>query len=201
MRSRIQQNTNTSYIFAGSTRNMMMDIFTLDSSPFYKSAFPLFLGPIDETLFIIYLRKKFLSGKRKIDTELLRKIIKLCGEVPGDIQRFCAGLWEVSSYEDQITDSFFPKAYDLIFALETPVYERILHDTSSQQLKCLVALANLGGESPLSKELIIESGITLGGSVNKALNSLVEKRILQHQNKKFKFCNPFFKSWLLIKNI
>jgi len=201
MRSRFQKMICMSFIFAGSIRNTMMDIFTLDSSPFYKYAYPLLLGPIEEDIFINHLRNRFMTGKREIENELLRKIIKLCGEVPGDIQRFCAALWEISSYGDKIVTGMFTKAFDMIFSLEMPIYERILHDVSSQQIKCLVALSKLGGESSLSKQLIEETGITLAGSVNKALNSLVEKRVLQKQDNRYKFCNPFFKSWLLVKNI
>ena len=201
MRSKIQKMVNTPFIFAGSIRNAMIDIFACEPSPFYKSAFPLNLGPLEEKTFIKYLQEKFLSGKRKIKENILSEVITICGKIPGDIQRFCASLWEVSSYGDNITLDIFPKAFETIFALELPVYERILYETSSQQIKCLTALARLGGESSLSQVLIAESGITLAGSVNKALNRLVEKRILQKKEKYYKFCNPFFKSWLLIKNI
>lgn len=201
MRSRIQKLTDKAFIFAGSIRNKMIDIFTVDSWPFYKSAFPLSIGPLEKEIFFNYLKNKFLTGKRTISDDLLNRILQICGDVPGDVQRFCTALWEVSSYNDELNDSYLKNAWDNIFAMELPVYEEILFNISAQQLKCLVALARLGGESPLSGDLVIGSGITLAGSVNKALNRLVEIRVLQKQNKKFKFCNPFFKSWLLVKNI
>ena len=88
-----------------------------------------------------------------------------------------------------------------IWLYALPVYERILHSVSPQQMKTLLALADLGGESGISRELIQRTGIPLSGSVHKAMKGLVEKRIVCKLNDVYKFSNPFFKCWVLSKNI
>jgi len=201
MRSKIQTLTHVAFVYAGSVRNSMLDIFTQDSSPFFKSAFPLNVSAIEEDVFLKFIAKKFRKSRRKIDAAAMHKIYGVCNGVPGDIQRLCASLWDISDDDDEINDVLLPAALKHVFAFEIPAYERILHSVSPQQMKTLLALADLGGESGISHELIQRTGITLSGSVHKAMKGLVEKRVVCKLNETYKFSNPFFKCWLLSKNI
>ncbi len=201
MRSKIQVLTKVSFIYAGSLRNAMLDIFTLDSSPFFKSAFPLHVTTIEESVIKKFLVSKFAKSNRSINSPALHSVYMLSSGIPGYIQRFCACLWDITNDGDEIDDSFLPDALKSIFAMEYPAYERILHDISSQQLKTILALARIGGESIISQEFIQLTGITLTGSVNKAMKGLFNKRVVCIVNDKYKFSNPFFRCWLLAKNI
>ena len=201
MRSKIQALTRVAFVYAGSLRNSMLDIFTLDSSPFFKSAFPLNVSAIEEDVFLQFISEKFIKSRREVDADVMHKIYEVCNGVPGDIQRLCASLWDISNDEEEIRETLLPEALMHIFSLEIPIYERILHSISSQQMKTLLALAELGGESSVSHELIQRTGITLSGSVHKAMKGLVGKRVVCKLNDVYKFSNPFFKCWLLSKNM
>ena len=201
MRSKIQAATGIEFIYAGSIRNAMLDIFTLDSSPFFKAAFPLRVAPIEESVFQKFMASKFSKSRRKVSAPVLHSVYSLCSGIPGDIQRLCACLWDMSDDGDVIDAASLPEALKQIFSLEIPAYERILHSVSSQQLKTMLALARIGGESALSQELVRASGITLVGSVHKALKGLFEKRVICKVNDVFKFSNPFFRCWLVTSNM
>lgn len=201
MRSKIQALTHVAFVYAGSLRNSMLDIFTVDSSPFFKSAFPLNVSAIDEDVFLKFIAGKFKKNRRKIDSAVLHRIYGVCNGVPGDIQSLCASLWDISNDGNEINEALLPEALKHIFALEVPIYERILHSISSQQMKTLLALAELGGESSVSNEFIQHTGISLSGSVHKAMKGLAAKRIVCKLDGSYKFSNPFFKCWLLYKNI
>ncbi len=201
MRSKIQMLTQVAFVYAGSLRNSMLDIFTLDSSPFFKSAFPLNVSAIEENEFLKFISSKFARSHRRLDPDILHKIYTVCNGVSGDIQRLCASLWEISNDHDEISEAQLPAALKYIFSLEIPAYERILHSVSPQQMKCLLALAEMGGELQISPAFIQCTGISLSGSVHKAMKGLVEKRVLCKLSSTYKFSNPFFKCWLLTKNM
>jgi hypothetical protein len=201
MRSKIQFLTDVSFVYAGSLRNAMLDIFTLDSSPFFKSAFPLFVATIEESVILKFLEDKFSNNQRTVDVSVLHSVYRLCSGVPGDIQRLCACLWDITDSGDEIDSTILPEALKSIFAMEAPAYERILHDVSAQQLKTVLALAQIGGESNISQELVMQTGITLVCSVRKAMKGLLEKRVVCFVNNTYKISNPFFGCWLLTKNI
>lgn len=47
---------------------------------------------------------------------------------------------------------------------------------------------------------IMPNGITAPASIKKALNRLVQLKVIYRHEGEYKFVNPFFKSWLIWKN-
>jgi len=201
MRGKIQQHSETCYCFAGSVRNNMEEIFTSRTSPFFKSAFALNVGPLDRGEFTRFIRRKFATGNRTIQDEALQAVTDIGCDNPGDIQRLCVALWQITEGGDNITREQLPDALEFVFAIENRAYEDIVEQITGQQMSCLRALAAQGGKAGISGEFVAETGITLSTSVRKAMNRLVEKRILFKREKLYRFCDPFFRAWLLRKNL
>jgi len=200
LRSKVQFHCDIPYIFAGSIRNQMSDIFTSPESPFFKSAIAIDVGTLSPDGFTTFLKEKFRKGRRKITDETLAAIIASTESVPGDVQELCGALWDTSSAGEGISEERFPRALELIFSRESKGYETVLVQITGQQLKCLTGLARLGGKSPLSAAFLEGVGITLPASVKKALNRLVQIKVIYRYQGEYKFINPFFKLWLLWKN-
>ena len=200
LRSKIQFHTDIPYVFAGSVRNRMAEIFTHPDSAFFKSAALLNVGRIDPGKFSDFLQRRFAQGKRKVDGCVMEKAFELADEIPGDIQQLCAALWEVTSYKGQITEDVIPNALQLIFARESKGYEAVLLQITALQLRCLVGLAQLGGKTPMSKDFLRETGIATPASVQRALSRLEKLKIIYRHEGRCKFVNPFLKSWLIHKD-
>ncbi len=200
LRSKVQFHTEIPYIFAGSVRNKMEEIFTDPGSAFFKSAVTLNVGQLERDIFCDFLRTRFLRGKREVSQALLDKILEIGQEVPGDVQQLCGAVWEVTSEKETIDDGIIPAALELIYSRELKGYEASLGYITGQQLRCLMGLARLGGESPLSSQFVNATGITQPASIKKALDRLIKLRIVYKYKKEYKFINPFFRSWLLHKN-
>ncbi len=201
LRSKIQFHSSIPYIFSGSVRNKMFDIFNNPESAFFKSAISVEVKELNPKYFIEFLKNKFASGKRKISDSTIIKLFDIADNIPGDVQQLCAALWDITSYKDKISESNIPEALKLIFARESKGYEHILVQITEQQLKCLVGLAKIGGKSTQSATFLNISGISLPASVKKALNRLEKLKIVYRYEKEYKFINPFFKSWLIFKNL
>ena len=74
LRGRIQLDASTAYIFLGSIRNRMTDIFWSPDSPFYHSAAALPVGEIDGKDFLSFLQGRFATGGRRLPKEMFDKI-------------------------------------------------------------------------------------------------------------------------------
>jgi hypothetical protein len=200
LRSKIQFHKDIPYIFAGSVRNQMSEIFTHPESAFFKSAISVDVGPLDADAFARFLADKFALGKRIVEPEAMAKVIELAENVPGDVQELCEALWETTSFKDAIHEASIAPALELIYARESKGYEAALVQLTGQQLKCLVGLARMGGKAPLSSAFIQGVGIAGPASIKKALNRLGQLKIVYRHQGEYKFVNPFFKSWLQWKN-
>ena len=196
LRSRIQSHNEISYIFSGSVRNKMFEIFNSPDSPFFKSAIALDIGPIEDKLFTEYIINRFAIGKRDISHDVINTIFELSYNIPGDIQRLCYAIWEVSSYGETITMEHIPHALENIYMMNKRMYEILVPMLSEQQLICLRSIAKSGGEVSINKEFIEMTGIYSEGSVRKALNRLIDRRMIMKNGTTYKICDPFFGYWL-----
>ncbi len=201
MRSRIQLHTNTPYIFAGSLRNEMDRMFFDHESPFYKAASRFEIGPLKSSEFKPFIIKAFSSGQRTVSEDLIDLVFNISNNVPGDIQRLCQSLWSQSSASDHLEIADFGSALQRLFGDEERAYSIFLENITEQQLKCLRALAEVGGAASLGGEFLTLTGITANSSVQRALNSLVKKRIIFRDIKLYRFCDPFFGEWIKYKRL
>lgn len=201
LRSKIQYHANIAYIFAGSIRNRMDEIFTRPDSPLFKSAIPITVGPLREKDLSDFITKKFLTGKRTITDGALKRIFHFSDNITGDIQQLCEALWSVTSYGDSINEDHLASAFKLIFARESKSYEWMLSELTAVQLKCLVGLSRVGGKTPTSSSFLKASGIRQPSSVTKAIKKLLKLQVIFKSNKEYRFVNPFFKAWLNARNL
>lgn len=196
MRSCIQLHSETPYVFAGSVRNEMDRMFFDHASPFYKSAIRFELGPLKRDSFSTFLQNSFKTGKRSVSTDLLSRLFDVCHDVPGDIQRLCQCLWDETSSGDPLDTPLLNRALLRLFSNEERAYSILLEYVTGHQLKCLRALSEQGGTASLGGEFLAMTGITTNSSVQRAMGSLVKKRILFRDGKAYRFCDPFFGEWI-----
>lgn len=199
LRSKIQFQSNIPYIFVGSIRHKMDEIFTHHDSPFFKSAIPLTVDPLPYEEFSEFLRKKFSTGQRKIDDKVLEKVFKIANNIPGDIQQLCEALWEVTLEKEIISPDKLKNALELIFAREQKSYENYISLLTNIQLRCLMAIAKEGGKSVFSVAFMKSAGFTNPSSVRRAITRLIKLNILFESSGEYKFINPFFRAWLPYK--
>ncbi|MBA7656833.1 hypothetical protein ES703_64760 [subsurface metagenome] len=197
LRSKIQFQRTIPYIFVGSIRHKMDEIFTHHDSPFFKSAIPLTVGPLPYDEFSKFLKRKFTRGQRKIDDQVLQKVFEITNNIPGDIQQLCEALWEVASKRQIIGTNKLKSALELIFAREQKSYETFVSLLTDFQLKCLTALAKEGGRRVYSMDFVKAVGHHSSASVNRAITRMININILFKSGKEIRFVNPFFKAWLL----
>ena len=196
LRGMIQHQEFTSFVFCGSVRSSMEDIFTNHDSPFFNMAMRLQLGPLDRDIFIKFLAVKFMEGGRVPGDALLDKIIDLCGDNPGAVQRFCTALWLATSTGQIIVEEDLVKAWERLFAMQAEQYGIILQGLSNQQYQALRALARFGGKSKVTGEFVLMTGISLQASLVKALKGLVDKRVVVKEKTVYKIGDPFLTGWL-----
>lgn len=196
IRSKIQSHQHIPYIFIGSLRNKMYFIFNDPESPFYKSAQCLEIGPLNKKIFTTYINKRFKLGKREASNKTIELIMDEVNEIPGDVQRLCYAIWEISTYGEKIVPEHINKALLNICQMEAKMYELIVLSLSSQQTQCLKTLAKVGIATGVTKNFIEQTNITLPASIHKALNRLVERRLVIKIGGKYKICDPFFSVWL-----
>ena len=197
LRGLVQQQEQTSFVFSGSVRNSMEDIFTRDDSPFFQLAMRMQVGPLNRKKFKPFLTRKFARGGRKLAAGFLDTVLDICSDNPGAVQRFCTALWQATSSGQEITEKELSGAWQRLLAMQGEQYGMIMQELSVQQAQTLVALAKAGGRSYLSRDFMVLTGIALQPSVAKALKGLIARRVVIKEGTEYRIADPFLRGWLV----
>lgn len=199
MRSEIQTHAETPYIFAGSIRQKMYEIFMDPKHPFYKSALPLEIGPIEFDEIAPIVIRLFETGGRKVAPEYLQGLYIMLYGNTGDFQQLCSSLWEASSPGQTLDRNVIKNALEMVWETEMPVYASVRKGLTNQQNRVLQALALTDGKEPFGSNFRKVAGEISLGTVQKALAKLEELDLVfqPHDSKDYRFYAPFLKLWLI----
>lgn len=196
LRCRIQFQAGIPYLFTGSIRRQMVNIFDNPDSPFYKSAVTLSVGSIARSAFVGFLKSRFASAGRKTADDVIDLVLDEVVDIPGDAQELCEALCDVTEDKGPIVPEDVQAALQVVYAREGDKFESFIARLSPIQFKMLVALAVHGGKGTQSAEFLASAGIANAASARKALNKLEELRLIYCYRSEWKFNSTFFRSWL-----
>ena len=197
LRSRIQMLPEVCFVFSGSVRADIVDIFTNPSSPFFKSAIALTVGPVPDDDFAPFLTERFARGRRTVARDLLDEIFDFTNRIPGDVQQFCSAVWNATEPGTVVGREDLKRALSDIFAQEGGAFEIQTERLTRFQFKALVAVARWGGKKVFSGEFIRHAEAPSAATVARALKSLVGTGLLFVHEREYRFFNPFLRAWLL----
>lgn len=196
MRSRIQFMSRTAFVFLGSARNRMLDIFMSPKSPFYKSAALFDVGMIPDDDFYAFAVERFASGRRKLPRALFDRILSLVARTSGDVQELCDAIWQVSGRGDTLTDEHFERGLQQIFHREGAAYSTFVKPLTDIQFRVLRALAAEGGRHPSANAFLEKARVTNVTSVKRSLVALEKSGLIYLCDGEWKFVSPFFREWI-----
>ena len=200
LRGKIQFQADVPYVFLGSVRNKMMDIFDDPDSPFYKSALTLCVGEIPREDFRTFISLRFKDGGRTASSEMLDRILDAANDVPGDVQELCEAIWEVSFGRRAVQEADLGEALKLIYMREGEKFESWCERLSPFQFKMLVAIARMGGQSTQSGDFLAKAGIANAATARKSLLRLQELHYVYFFRGEYRFSSTFFREWLLSRS-
>ena len=196
MRARIQLDSRTPYVFLGSVRNRMSDIFWKHSSPFFHSATALPVGEIDADDFFTFLRSRFATGGRDFPRDAFDAVSAKARRIPGFVQELCDAIWQVTAPGGSIGGEVIRQGLETIFARERDHYAFALKQLTALQARVLAAIAQRGGREIFSAAFLELVDTRNAASVKKAVDKLVREDMIYFFEEEYRLANPFFGEWM-----
>ena len=78
LRTRIQQCKQTMFIFSGSKRHLMSNMFNTSSKPFYQSAISMGLEPIPMDVYADFACRMFKERDKEVDISVVERVYNMC---------------------------------------------------------------------------------------------------------------------------
>lgn len=199
LRTEIQHMRNISFIFCGSKKHIMTDMFSSESGAFYESSRFMFLEEIGSEAYSSFIHRMFDKGGISIDDEAVTFILDWTMRHTFYTQSLCHALFDSGMREigiDQAKD-----CAGLLLQENEPRFYEIRGLLTKGQWKYLTAIAKEGTVAqPTAGAFLQKYGIVSASSAFRNLQFLVDKElVLENQTsdgKTYRVYNVFLSRWL-----
>lgn len=198
LRTHIQKLRNSNFIFAGSERHMMQEMFTSATRPFYNSADILELKAIAPEIYIPFVMEHFEKRGKSISAENVEWVYKLFKGHTYYIQRTFNESFADTDKGEECTKEIIESAIDNMVSSNDTIFREILSNIPEKQKALLYAIAKDGEATQItSAQFIKRHSLQSASSVQAAAKKLLEKDIITQINKVYSVTDKLFAMWMM----
>jgi hypothetical protein len=199
MRASFQHHKLTTYVFMGSKRHIIEEMFGNSNRPFYKFAIPFPLGNIATEEFKNFILAKFRETGITVETSLVDSVLALTQGHPYFTQELCHEIWNIACEKNVIQKSVIDQAIANILRIHNDLFIRMWDSMTIPQRKVLFALSLENTISSIySVTLIQKYNLRSASHVRRAMNQLIKNGIVEKANSDYYVADIFFKEWIKI---
>ncbi|MDF1576729.1 MAG: ATP-binding protein [Bacteroidales bacterium] len=194
LRAYVQKANNISFIFSGSRKHMLADMFSQPSRPFFNSTEMMFLEVIDRSAYFAFIRAHFSERGKTIDEEALNRIAQYTGLHTFYVQFLANRLF--SSFKKTGVREVDQSIQTILHENE-PIYANYINLLTITQYKTLRAIALEGVvENPTSGNFLARYRLGAASTVSQAVSSLTGKEFIHNDAGRLSVQDKFFAQWI-----
>jgi len=180
LRTYIQQTRNLTFIYCGSKKHLMADIFTNEKKPFYSSTTFVSLGKIEEKPYADFIRRLFQEHGRKISDEALQFILDWTRRHTYYTQQLCHTVFANCDENVGIVEA--KAACDQLMKQGEAVYLQYRQMLTVKQWGFLIAVAKEGSVQQItSAQFLGRHKIGSASASQRLADALCEKGLLNDE--------------------
>ena len=191
LRRHIQGHTNIAYVFCGSQRHLLTELFNDRNRAFYRLAQPYPLGKIETEAYVSWAVPLFEAAGHRIEPELVRHVAARCDHHPMYIQQFLFHLWPLKN--SSVADVAAVEAE--ILRRNHNSYLNLWDNLTLNQKKALKLVAAKGGRQLYGAEALMHAGFKAGSQLKRALDALTTRDLLE-KNGDYRIHDVLFSRWV-----
>lgn len=197
LRTKIQQCKQTLFIFSGSRRHLMSQMFNSPSKPFYQSVITTDLKPLDKKVYTDFACRLFKEYGKTISQAFVEQVYDDYEGVTWYMQILLNELFALTEKGQNCDVGLYPIALKNVIQTQESSYKDTLANVSSKQKPVLLVIAKeREANNMTSSKFLKDNGLVSSSSVQSALKGLLEKDIITRTEKGYKVYDYFFAEWL-----
>jgi hypothetical protein len=198
LRTHIQHCNNASFIYTGSERTMMANIFQSAARPFYQSTTMVNIGPLPQEKYIPFACRLFRERGKEIEATTVEQVYQRFEGVTWYMQRVMNELYARTPMGAICQPDMIEPAIRAILDANSYTYESLLFQLPAKQKALLMAIAKAGKAKNLTSSAFIKQyHLTSSSSIQSAIKGLVEKDFVTTHLGIYQVYDLFFRMWLL----
>jgi AAA+ ATPase superfamily predicted ATPase len=196
LRSKVQQQRNTNYLFFGSKTHLLTDLFNSKKRAFYNAASQVTIGPLPQKDTIKHLRGRFAESGITLSPAMAKYMISVAADIPHYIQLLAAEIWQyMINSRKLVTKRIIDDCTGRVLAFKGDYYME-LFDRRSQSQKQLLQALTVEGKNIFSTTYIRTYRLPSAATLQRALKELINEGIVERVNDEYFISDPFFKRFI-----
>ncbi|MCW8877127.1 MAG: AAA family ATPase [Kangiellaceae bacterium] len=195
LRTIANKRVNTSFVFTGSKRNILLAMFNDSGRAFFKLGTEFELPPINKNEFFVWVNQRMELKKIHVEKAAFEYLYYSADGETRFIQQVCHQIFRQSEKATSVDLTTIKKLISDVIKKKTYNAQLLNRYTAAQQ-NTLKLIAITDGSNIYQNELLATSGISKATAQSAVRSLLKEGVIFQEPNKKLSFEDVEFKLWL-----
>ncbi|RIE05707.1 AAA family ATPase [Candidatus Cryosericum terrychapinii] len=192
LREHISMQKDVSFVYVGSRRQLLMDMFG-KNRPFYGSSTFLTLDRIGSADFVPYIVQKFSNTGKTCSPAMASAIYDRAAGYPIYVQELAGIIWNMT--ETACTDEIIDAAWNKLIHSETSFLQATWMGLTPVQRRALNSLAIDPTAQPLAHEYLQQYGLSASGMA-KAMKTLEVLDLIEREQKEWRLVDPVMAVWI-----
>lgn len=198
LRSHIQQLQNANFIFAGSERHLLQEMFSESACPFYNSASMMVLDPIMLSEYTKFATGLFEKNGRRLLPDVVEYVYNTFGGNTFYLQKTFNQSYSKTAEGGECGIEIAEESIKEMLASYDTIYREILASVSESQKQLLIAVAKEGEASAITSAKFIKRHVLpSASSVQTATKRLLASNLLTRIASSYRIQDPLLRLWLL----
>lgn len=197
LRTYVQNCSNAQFIFAGSQRHVMSQMFTSASRPFFQSVSVMHLGAIDMKAYDTFARQHFANGGKRLADGVTEKVYELSKGITWYTQKLYNTMYAQTLQGEECTVDDVSEALDYILQTQEYMYKETMFRIPEKQKLVLTALAMEGAATKITSSAFLRKyRLPSASTVQSAVKGLLEKDYITLEQGVYKVYDLFLAYWI-----
>lgn len=197
LRTKIQQCQKAQFIFSGSKRHTMTNMFNSPAKPFYQSAISMGLEAIPVNTYTDFAVRLFEEYGKHVDREVIEHVWAKYDGYTWFVQMVMNELFALTDRDELCTMDKVDAALQNVILSQENSYKTLLSNLPPRQKMVLQAIAKEGvARNVTSMKFVKQYNLGSASSVQSAVRFLLQNDLITQEDGCYRVYDYFFSEWL-----
>ena len=197
LRTKIQQCQKAQFIFSGSKRHTMTNMFNSPAKPFYQSAISMGLEAIPVNTYTDFAVRLFEEYGKHVDREVIEHVWAKYDGYTWFVQMVMNELFALTASDEVCTMDKVDAALQNVILSQENSYKTLLSNLPPRQKMVLQAIAKEGvARNVTSMKFVKQYNLGSASSVQSAVRLLLQNDLITQEDGCYRVYDYFFSEWL-----
>jgi len=197
LRTYVQYCANAHFVFSGSARHLMGEMFLTPNRPFYQSVLMMNLQPIAKDIYVDFCQQQFSKYGKHLQDGVAEEVYQRFEGVTYYMQRVMNVLFSRTNERGVCIKDDIDSAVQYLMDMYSIYYEDLLYQLPEKQRVALQAIAKEGKAKNITSTVFVNKHhLSSASSVSSAVKALLERDLVTVTKGVYQVYDQFLELWI-----